>query len=251
MQLVKFRGSTGHTLAGWLHSPESSPRGALILSHCFTCTKDLILYRHLAQGLANDGFYLLRFDFTGLGQSEGNFAETTLQTNIGDIYRAIDELHSTIRTLPLGLIGHSLGGTAAILSAMELPAVKALVVIAAPPDPSELKRLLANQPQRPSLTADAIRVKIGGRFFTIKQSFFESISRINLLESVNQLGRPLLIIHGTEDSILNIKQSEMLFSAAAQPKGFEPITGGDHLLAQSQQMDSVRKIISLWFERHL
>lgn len=250
MQLVRFKGATGGTLTGWFHTAPA-PRGALILAHCFTCSKNLRLYRDLALSLGGAGLSLLRFDFTGVGQSDGSFAETTLRTNIDDLRCAVQEVEARAPGLALGMIGHSLGGVAVLLAARELPQVRALAALAAPCDPHSLEQQLGRAVTEAARSQGVARAVIAGRSVSISRELLDSIHGTGLLERLGELRRPVLFLHGTEDAIVRIGDSERLFAAAAQPKAFEPIVGGDHLLSDAGATEHAARVLSVWFQRHL
>ncbi len=249
LRRVRFEGGAGATLSGWLHQGEGR-RGALLLTHCFTCGKDLPLYRGLAAGLAERGFPTLRFDLTGLGQSEGDFSRTTLETNVEDVRRALAELRAQLGE-PLGAIGHSLGGTATLLAAPTLPSLAALAVLASPAEPAGLERRLGRDVRAEAEAQGSAAIEVGGRPFRVGRELLDSLHGLGLGARLAALGRPLLFLHGTLDHTVPIEDSEALFAAAAQPKGFEPLVGADHLLGRRQDVEAAVEILAAWFGRHL
>ncbi len=249
MTALNFTGARGHRLAGWLHLPETPPRAALVFAHCFTCSKDLHLVRTVARRLSELDFALLRFDFTGIGQSEGDFAETTLGSDVSDLALAAEALETRLGPLPLGLLGHSLGGTAALLAASQLPAVGALALIASPLDPSDLPHKLGPNVADLVRQQGSAQVTVGGRPFSITREFVASLDQPGLPALVARLRCPILLLHGTRDDTVPLAASEQIFAAAPQPKGFEPLPGADHLLSRRRDARLAADLLGLWFER--
>ncbi len=252
MQHVRFAGASGALLSGWFHPAEGPARGALLLAHCFTCGKDLPLYRRLAAGLAGRGLGVLRFDFTGIGQSEGDFSRTSLDSNIVDIELAFAELRRRVgAALPLGAIGHSLGGTATLLCAAGLPELAALAILASPAQPGDLIRRLGPSVREQAEREGVARVEIGGRPVRIGLQLLDSLGERGLQQRLAELRRPVLFLHGSADEIVRIEQGEALFAACHQPKAFEPLPGADHLLSDEKWVGWAVTLLSAWFERFL
>lgn len=226
-EIVEFEGSGG-TLSGRLHVPSHAPRGGIVLSHCFTCSKQLKVTRQLATGIEDGGFAVLRFDFTGLGTSEGDFAETTVTTNVTDIEAAAR--YMTRRGFgPCALVGHSLGGAATLLAAGNVPDVRAVAVVAAPSSPNHVRHLFQEDDIEAALATGRATVKIAGRAFSISAQFFHDLKEHSTPERIGALGRPLLVVHGTGDRIVGIEEGEKIFQAARQPRWFAAIPDADHL----------------------
>lgn len=251
MTSLNFQGARGHQLAGWLHLPDGAPAAGVVFAHCFTCSKDLHMVRAIARHLCQRGFALLRFDFTGIGQSGGDFAETTLGSDVSDLALAAHALEARIGRLPLGLMGHSLGGTAALLAASQLEAVRALALIASPLDPTDLPDKLGPHVREMVRRRGAAEVTVGGKTFSITREFVDSLHRPELPGLVSRLGCPLLLLHGTEDGTVPLETSERIFAAARQPKGFEPLPGADHLLSRRRDASLAAELAALWFHRFL
>src|SRR5882724_8441443 len=214
----QFMGSQGQQLAASLDLPEREPLGYALFAHCFTCGKDVLAAKRIAVALAAKGIAVLRFDFTGLGSSEGDFANSTFSSNVSDLVRAADNLRET-RRAPAILIGHSLGGAAILAAAEKIPDAKALVTIAAPSDPAHVTGLFADR-------VDDIRkqgkaeVSLAGRPFPITREFLDDIGEHNLMAHVAKLHRALLVMHAPTDDTVGIDNATRIFVAARHPKSF-------------------------------
>jgi pimeloyl-ACP methyl ester carboxylesterase len=239
---VVFRGGTGAQLTGALHLPPDV-RGGVLLAHCFTCGKDLMTMTRLAKGLTEAGFALLRFDFTGLGASEGAFSDTTLATSVADIGCALGELGNRCRA-PLGMVGHSYGGAAAILAAERLPAVRSVAVLGAPSRPTHLASLLREREGRHV-------AEVNGRTFPLDDDFVADLRRHDTARALAALDRPLLVLHALDDTVVPPEEGEALFAAAVQPKAFMPLLAGGHLLTDRQSAAQAVRIAAEWFDRTL
>lgn len=237
---LEFRGGAGATLAGVLHEPAGEARGAILLAHCFTCGKDLSTTTRLARGLSGEGYAVLRFDFTGLGESGGDFSATTLATSVADLRCALGVLdhHG-----PIGVIGHSYGGAAAILAAATTPAVRSVAVLGAPSDPSDLERLLVERDGRHTIT-------VNRREFALDPGFVAELQRADLDAALAALGRPLLVVHAADDEVVPFAQGEALFAAAAEPKTFHRLASGGHLLDRPSATACVAALVE-WFDETL
>lgn len=229
-EIVQFQGTAGN-LSGRLHIPAETPRGGVVLSHCFTCSKSLKITRQLATGIEDGGFAVLRYDFTGLGESEGDFADTTVTTNVSDIEAAAHYMRNR-GFGPCALVGHSLGGAASLLATANVSEVQAVVAVAAPFRPDHVRRLFTDTDIETALRAGHANVRIAGRTFAISARFFRDLEAHCTPERVASLGRPLLVVHGTNDRIVEIAEGELIFEAARQPRWFAAIPGADHLFTQ-------------------
>ena len=254
---LRFEGSTGAELAAVFHpadpvGPGGAARGSLLVVHCFTCSKDLHTMSRLARGLAANGFAVLRFDFTGLGESGGDFADTTLSTDVGDLGRALACLREH-GPAPYGLVGHSMGGAAGLLAAVGLPALRSLAVLGAPCTTEHIRELLpAVEPVRDYGPGSAPpQVRIGERSFPISPAFMDDLARHEVERRVAELGRPLLVLHGLEDRVVPVEHGERLFAAASQPKAFVPLLGADHLLGDRRASAEAVAVLTDWFARTL
>src|SRR5436190_16380299 len=245
----QFTGVGGHQLAAALDMPECEPLAYALFAHCFTCGKDVLAAKRIAVALAAGGIAVLRFDFTGLGSSEGDFANSTFSSNVADLVRAADHLRQT-RKGPALLIGHSLGGAAVLAAAGQIAEAKAVVTIAAPSDPAHVTGLFAEH-------IDDIRrhgqveVSLAGRPFQIKREFLDDIAEHNLLGQVAKLHKALLILHAPTDDTVGIDNATKLFLAAKHPKSFVSLAGADHLLTDRRDATYAADVIAAWAERYL
>jgi alpha-beta hydrolase superfamily lysophospholipase len=251
---LRFVGATGAPLAGVFHpphpnDPDTGVRGSLLVVHCFTCSKDLNTMSRLARGLAGAGFAVLRFDFTGLGESGGDFAATTLSTNLGDLARAVACLEERAPG-PIGLVGHSLGGAACLLVAGELAAVRSLVVIAAPSTAGHVRELFEGVEAEIDRAGSAW-VRIGGRSFPISGEFLEDLEHHEVGRRTAELGRPLLVLHPLDDQVVPVTEGEQIFAMARQPKAFMPLLDTDHLLTSRRASARAVDILVDWFAHSL
>lgn len=246
---LSFPGSSGTPLAGVLHLPDGGTHGSILLAHCFTCSKDLHTMTRLARGLSEAGYAVLRFDFTGLGDSGGEFSETTVSTSVRDLVRAATALVERGYG-PCGMVGHSLGGAATLLAARRLHTVRSVAVVGAPSTPDHIRRLLTDHEEDIRRDGEAV-VSIGGRPFPIALAFLEDLAAHDEAGDVARLGRPLLVVHAVDDAEVDVTEGEAIFAAAAQPKAFEPVLDADHLLTSKASADTVLEILTGWFDRTL
>jgi len=249
-QKVEFTNPEGHTLVGALHLPEKAePRAFALFAHCFTCGKDVVAASRIARALADQGIGVLRFDFTGLGGSDGDFAQTSFSTNVDDLVAAADFLKRDYRA-PKLLIGHSLGGAAALVAAGRIPSIDAVSTIAAPASPQHVQHLFADQHCNIQRDGQA-EVDIGGRPFVIGAQFVEDMERWPADASIARLDKPLLIFHSPVDQVVNIGEAAKLYEAARHPKSFVSLDKADHLLSRSEDADYVALTLSAWASRYL
>lgn len=243
---LEFPGSTGTRLVGRLHVPEDRARGSVLMAHCFTCSKDLHTMTRLANGLAEAGYAVLRFDFTGLGESPGEFTQTTLAHDVRDLTAAASALIERGYG-PCGLLGHSLGGAASLLAAARLHTVRSVVTLGSPSSPEHVRRLFdATDGDGPTVT-----LRLGGRRFEVARSFLDDLETHDLAEAVAGLARPLLVVHAVDDEVVDVSEGERLFAAARQPKGFHPLEGADHLLSDRLAAERALRVIREWFDSTL
>lgn len=247
---VTFKNKEGQQLAGRLELPvDRHPHNFALFAHCFTCNKNLIAVKNISRALTSNGFGVLRFDFTGLGESEGDFADTNFSGNVEDLVAAADFLKEAYEA-PTLLIGHSLGGAAVIFAATEIKSVKAMTTIGAPSNPTHVKHLLKSGIEEINKTGKAT-VNLSGRDFTIKKQFLEDLETKSLPETVKELRKPLLIMHSPQDNTVGIKNAEEIYKAAHHPKSFVSLDGADHLLFDKKDSIYVGEVISGWAKRYL
>ena len=255
-----FPGGTGQRLAGVLHVPEPAdvpegadaggvPRGSVLLAHCFTCSKDIHTMTRLARGLAEAGYAVLRFDFTGLGESGGEFTESTVSTNVGDLTGAARALIERGYG-PCAMVGHSLGGAAALLAAGRVHTVRSIAVVNAPSEPDHIRRVFASREDVIRREGEAV-VEIAGRPFPISEEFIDDLEAHRQLAHVADLERPLLVVHAVGDEVVAVTEGERIFAAARQPKAFVPLLEADHLLSRRRDADEALRTLVEWFDRTL
>ncbi len=242
---VEFPGSQSARLSGVLHEPAGADGAeTVVITHCFTCSKDYKVIVAIAKLLASRGARVLRFDFAGTGASTGDFASTSLASNLSDLASAGQWLAEKGYSAS-HLVGHSLGGIACILSARLMPEVRTVAVVAAP---SSATHLLETIPEiDPQLAVrDSVHVEIGGRQIAITRDFVEDLKSHSVKETLAGLGRPFLVVHGTEDRTVPVAEGEELFASARQPKGFLPVIGADHLFSNPEHAQQAAEAIALW-----
>src|SRR5215468_6114973 len=244
-----FPGSSGGELAARLELPAGHVRAFALFAHCFTCTKDVLAARRIASGLAAEGVAVLRFDFTGLGSSEGDFASTDFSSNVEDLIRAADYLRTNYEA-PAILIGHSLGGAAVLAAAERIPEAKAVVTIGAPADVAHVLRQLGGSLDQIASKGEA-EVTLAGRAFHIRRSFIEDAEMQQLEVKIRTLGRALLVLHAPRDEVVGIDNASRIFLAARHPKSFISLDDADHLLSRSQDASYAAGIIAAWVARYI
>lgn len=245
---LTFRGAFGDDLAARLELPGGELRGYALFAHCFTCSKDLRAAREISRALAGRGFAVLRFDFTGLGESEGDFADSDFSSNVSDLVAAADFLRAE-REAPRLLIGHSLGGAAAIVAAARISEVRAVATIGAPSEAAHVRETLLRA--NPELEgSEEAEVELAGRRFRIRRELLEDLERQNVEAAVAGLGRPLLVLHAPEDEIVGIEHAERLFATARQPKSLVALDGADHLLTGTDDARWTGELLARWAGRY-
>jgi uncharacterized OsmC-like protein/fermentation-respiration switch protein FrsA (DUF1100 family) len=244
-----FSNAEGLRLAGLLDSPAGEARAFALFAHCFTCGKDVHAAKRIAGGLNALGIAVLRFDFTGLGSSEGEFANTTFSSNVADLIAAADQLRR-VKRAPAILIGHSLGGAAVLAAAAAVPEARAVVTIAAPSDPGHVTDLFKDRLNE--IKADGeVEVTLSGRPFRIRRAFLDDVAEQELSGRIAALRKALLILHSPTDEIVSIDNASRIFLAARHPKSFVSLTGADHLLTRRSDAAYVANVIAAWAERYL
>lgn len=244
-----FPNDHGEKLAAVLDRPEGECRAVALFAHCFTCGKDNLAAGRIAQRLASRGIAVLRFDFTGLGMSQGEFANTHFTSNVADLIAAARAM--TERDLaPALLMGHSLGGAAVLAAAGEMPSVRAVATIAAPADPGHVVGLFRGH--LAAIEADGeVEVELAGRPFRIRREFLRDVAEQHLADRVRRLGRPLLVFHAPTDDTVGIENAGEIFQAARHPKSFVSLAGADHLLRRREDALYVADVVAVWAERYL
>lgn len=247
---IKFKNQEGEMLNANLELPADQKPGSFALfAHCFTCNKNFSAFRNISRALTSAGFGVLRFDFTGLGESEGDFADTNFSSNIQDLKAASDYLKANYRE-PSLLIGHSLGGAAVLYAAAEIDSVKAIATIGAPSDPKHVTRLISHGLDEIN-TKGYAEVTIGGRPFTIKKQFIDDLKNVDMSRVLKKLKIAILIAHSPQDNIVGIDNAAEIFMAARHPKSFVSLDGADHLLSKAEDSVYIGGVIAGWAKRYI
>jgi uncharacterized OsmC-like protein/alpha-beta hydrolase superfamily lysophospholipase len=248
-QKVSFTGANGIALAARLDLPLGAPRAYAIFAHCFTCSKDTKAAMYVSAALAEQGIAVLRFDFTGLGGSGGDFANTNFSSNIADLIAAADHVRSTYGP-PEILIGHSLGGAAVLAAAPKISDVRAVATINAPFDPSHVLHMMAAA--RPEIeSAGEAEVILAGRPFRIRKQFVEDIQGQRLSDGLAAMRKALLVMHAPLDSTVSIDNASHIFLAAKHPKSFVALDGADHLLTRKEDAQYAGSVLAAWAARYI
>jgi uncharacterized OsmC-like protein/alpha/beta superfamily hydrolase len=245
----QFEGAGGDKLAAALDLPDGTPRAYALFAHCFSCGKDSHASRRIAMALAAQGIAVLRFDFTGLGSSEGDFANTTFSSNVADLVRAAAHLRET-RAAPTLLIGHSLGGAAVLAAAAEIPEAKAVVTIAAPSDPSHIIGQFKDRIADIRANGSA-EVSLAGRPFRISSALLDDVAEARLMDKITHLQKALLIMHSPVDDTVGIDNATRIFLAARHPKSFISLDHADHLVSDRTDAGYVAGVIAAWASRYV
>jgi uncharacterized OsmC-like protein/esterase/lipase len=247
---ITFKNKDGLDLKGSIELPENrTPHNFVLFAHCFTCNKNFLAVKNISDALTNKGFGVLRFDFTGLGESEGDFEDSNFSGNVEDLISAASYLEENYKA-PSLLIGHSLGGAAVLFAAKLLSSVTAIATIGAPSHIGHIKHLLKddlNKIKEKGVSA----VNIGGRNFNIKKQFLDDLENNDLKELIPHLNKSLLILHSPQDTIVGINNAEEIYVAAKHPKSFISLDGADHLLSNKIDSSYAGNIIGSWAYRYL
>ncbi|NQY74587.1 MAG: alpha/beta fold hydrolase [Candidatus Margulisbacteria bacterium] len=246
---VTFQSHEGASLVGNIELPEGTPKAYGLFAHCFTCTKNIKATIKIARALCNLGIAVLRFDFTGLGESEGDFADTNFSSNVEDLVAASKFLETTYQA-PTILIGHSLGGTAVLHASQHIPSTKALVTIAAPSNPAHITNMIKSKQEDIENNGEA-DVLLAGRPFKIKKQFLDDLSSDKVQSSLKKLKTPILIFHSPIDNTVGIENAAELFQLAQHPKSFISLDKADHLLTNPEDSEYVAQIISTWAHKYI
>lgn len=245
---ITFENPEGAKLSGLLESPDS-PSAFALFAHCFTCGKDIKAAARISKALVDNNIAVLRFDFTGLGGSEGDFSNSNFSSNVADLISAADflRLHHKAPTL---LIGHSLGGAAVIAAAHEIPEAKGVVTIGAPAEAAHVAKQFKEQVDNIRENGE-FNVTLAGRKFTIKRQFLEDIESHKQLDKISSLRRALLVFHSPVDQVVLINQAQLIYEAARHPKSFISLDEADHLLTNNKDSEYVATCIAAWSSRYL
>jgi putative redox protein len=245
----EFLGAEGQKLSARLDMPDGEIRAYALFAHCFTCGKDVFAASRISQALTVHGIAVLRFDFTGLGASEGEFANTNFSSNLADLGAAVDYLRQRDRA-PALLIGHSLGGAAILAAAGMVPEARAVVTIAAPSDPAHVVGLFRDH--LPEIEAEGeAQVQLAGRAFKIKRQFLVDAAEQELTGKIAHLQKALLVMHSPHDATVGISNAMQIFTAAKHPKSFVSLDTADHLITRRSDAVYVANVIAAWVERYI
>ena len=246
---LKIQNKKGHNLQAYLELPaDQKPQYYAIFAHCFTCSSALGAVKNISRSLTNHGFGVVRFDFTGLGRSEGEFAESYFSANVDDLL-AVNEYLKIHYEAPGLLVGHSLGGAAVIVAASKLENIKAVATVGAPATVGHVTHLFSHDIKEVKEKGE-VEVNIGGRPFKINEEFIDDFSKINLPEITKNLHKPLLIMHAPFDQIVGIDNAHKLYHNAHHPKSFVSLDNADHLLSNSRDSMYVGNVIGTWVQRY-
>jgi alpha/beta superfamily hydrolase len=249
-EIVEFQNEYGDTLSGRLELPPAGePAAYALFAHCFTCSKDYKAITYVSRTLAERGIAVLRFDFTGLGESEGDFSDTTFSSNVDDLLAAARFLDEDYEA-PKLLVGHSLGGAAVVQATARIPSSRAVATIAAPCSPKHLERLVTGRRAELEQKGE-IEVTVSGRPFRIKKQFVEDLEELRMDETIRTLNRPLLVMHSPADRTVSIENAEHIFSTAKHPKSFIALAEADHLLLDPVDARYAGEAMAAWAGRYL
>ena len=250
IEKVSFLNNEGQQLSGRLELPvNQQPHNFAIFAHCFTCNKNLLAVKNISRALTSNGFGVLRFDFTGLGESDGDFSDTNFSGNVEDLVSAATYLEGNYKS-PTLIVGHSLGGAAAIFAASQIDSIKAIATIGAPSNPKHVQNLLRSSIDEIRTSGKAI-VNLSGRNFTIKKQFLDDLESNALSEVTKHLSKALLVMHSPQDTTVSIMNAEEIYKAAHHPKSFVSLDGADHLLSNKADSVYVGNVIAGWANRYV
>lgn len=245
---ITFTGASGDALAGLLELPDKPPVAYALFAHCFTCGKDIAAASRIARALVRHGIATMRFDFTGLGNSDGDFANTNFTSNVQDLLAAADFLRKNYQA-PQIMIGHSLGGTAVLNAASDIPECVSVATIGSPADAQHVSKQFSCDIDVINKEGEA-EVKLAGRQFRIQKQFLDDIGKTDT-QKISQLKKALLVLHSPMDSIVSIREAERIYQAAAHPKSFISLGDADHLLTRAPDAEYVASTIAVWASRFL
>ncbi|WP_417455781.1 alpha/beta hydrolase family protein [Kordiimonas sp.] len=247
---ITFKGALGAELAAKLDAPKGNPRAYALFAHCFTCGKDLNAINRIAKALNDDGIALFRFDFTGLGRSNGDFANTNFSSNVADLLAAAEYMRQELEA-PSIMVGHSLGGAATLVAAGHVPEVKAVATIAAPFDSKNVLKQFSEDLDSIEKNGEAT-VSLAGRPFKIKHQFVEDARAQNVETAIRRLRKPLLVMHSPVDETVSVDHARRIFETAKHPKSYVSLDRADHLLMQRPHDGIyVARVLSAWASQYL
>lgn len=247
---IEFTGSQNVKLSARIDEPdEGITKGTVLFAHCFTCSKNLRAVSHISRALTEHGMGVFRFDFTGLGESEGDFADTNFSSNIEDLEAAAEYMKKEL-SAPRMLVGHSLGGAAVLQATQHIPSVEAVVTIGAPCNPRHVAHLLMDKKDEIIKKGEA-RVNLAGRIFTIKKQFLDDLKEQKMNGVIKNLGTPLLIFHSPVDKTVGIDNAAHIYKLAKHPKSFISLDDADHLLTNEEDAKYVGSVTAAWVDRYL
>lgn len=246
---LKFANETGEALAAILDTPDAPPVAYALFAHCFTCSKNLKAANHLSRALCDAGIAVLRFDFTGLGQSEGDFADTSFSSNVQDLIAAARFMEKEYAA-PHLLVGHSLGGTAVLRAAADIPSAVAVATIGSPATPSHVSHLFGDSRETIARDGEAC-VTLGGREFRVRKTFIDDLEQHPMPESIASLRKALLVMHAPLDDTVEVENAGTLFAHAKHPKSFVSLDNADHLLSRETDSLYAGRVLAAWASRFL
>lgn len=249
-QKITFQNSDGNSLSGRIDFPLiGKPRAFVLFAHCFTCSKNLKSVEHISQAFTQEGMAVLRFDFTGLGQSKGDFADTNFTSNLSDLKDAYEYLEENFEA-PQIIVGHSLGGAAVLHVAGQLAGVRAVATVGAPSTPTHVAHLLDSGKEELEKNGEA-EISIGGRPFRMKKQFLDDLAENENRGNIKNLKKALLVLHSPQDNTVGIESAQEIFVEAMHPKSFVSLDGADHLLMKEEDAKYVGSVIAGWSKRYI
>lgn len=246
---VTFNNNSNHELVAKIDFPDTEIKAFALFAHCFTCNKNLTAVRNISRALNTSGIAVLRFDFTGLGESEGTFEDTNFSSNVSDIITAANYLTKNHKA-PSILIGHSLGGAAVVFAAKKIDSIKSMVTIGAPSSPKHVTHLFESSIEEIHKKGKAL-LNIGGRPFSIKKQFLDDINEKNMKETLAETRIPILVMHSPQDATVGIENAALIYEYSWHPKSFVTLDNADHLLSNKRDSLYAGSIIAVWTSRYL
>jgi len=246
---IYFPNENGDELAARLDRPDGSETAFALFAHCFTCSKDLRAVGAISRALNRQGIAVLRFDFTGLGESEGDFADTNFSSNVEGLVAATRFLEDEYES-PRVLIGHSLGGAAVLQAAQRIESVQAVATVGAPYDPEHVTHHLEDAIDEIEEKGEA-RITLAGRTFTIRKQFLDDLATTRMKDTIGRLNRALLIFHSPVDKIVGVENAARIFKAAKHPKSFVSLDDADHLLTDQADAEYVGVVLGAWARKYV